>query len=122
MRRRALLLCLSTALAAGCQESPSPVGGNCSSLSADMCVYVEAADNPYVTQATCIAILGPSFTFFEGAACPVDLAVGRCTLVEPDGTFLLHYYAPGFTQGDAAADCASRGGAFQAPPAPVPVR
>jgi hypothetical protein len=122
MRRRALLLGLTTALAAGCQDSPSPVGGNCSSAAADMCVYVLAADNPYVTQATCIDILGSSFTFFEGLACPLDLAVGRCTLVEPDGAFLLHYYAPGFTQENATADCASRGGTFQPPPAPVPVR
>lgn len=122
MRRRALLLGLTTALAAGCQDSPSPVGGNCASLAADMCVYVEAVDNPYVTQATCIAILGPDFTFVEGTACPVDLSVGRCTLFEPDGTFLLHYYAPGFTEGDASADCATRNGSFQPAPAPAPVR
>ena len=122
MRRRAFLLGLTTALAAGCQETPSPVGGNCSSLAADMCVYVEAVDNPYVTQATCIAILGPSFTFFEGAPCPVDPSVGRCTLIEPDGTFLLVYYAPGFSPEAATADCASRGGAFQPPAAAAPVR
>lgn len=122
MRRRALLLCLSTALAAGCESAPSAVGGHCASASAGMCVYVEASAENYVAQATCIAILGTDFTFVEGAACPVDLSVGRCALFEPDGTFLLHYYASGFTQGDAAADCASRGGSFQAQPAPVPVR
>ncbi len=122
MRRRALLLAFTAALAAGCESSPSAVGGNCASAAAGMCVYVEATSNNFVTQATCIAILGPDFTFVEGAACPADLSVGRCTLLEPDGTFQVQYYEPGFTQGDAAADCASRGGTFQAQPAPVPVR
>jgi hypothetical protein len=122
MRRRALLLGLVTALATGCQDPATAAGGHCISEAAGMCVYIEATSDTIVAQATCIAILGPSFTFFEGAACPLDLSVGRCTLVEPDGTFLLHYYAPGFTEGAAATDCASRGGSFLPPPAPVPVR
>lgn len=123
MRRPALLLGLVAALATGCENpSPSAVGGNCTSAAADLCLYVEATSNPYVTQATCIAILGPAFVFFEGVPCPAELSVGGCDLVEPDATFLLRYYAPAFTPEAAAADCAGRGGAFHPPPAPVPVR
>ncbi len=106
-------LLLAAALPLGCGDDvPSAEGSSCIRDDAALCVDLVAVSSNIVAQATCLEVLGPASSFAAGSACSSDLGVGLCDVVEPDVRFSIQYSAPVFTEGDATADCASRGGTY----------
>ena len=116
MRRPTLLAAaLLSSVAAGCaSDAPTASGSSCLGDHGSCVDLVEMPSN-LVAQATCIDVLGGTFAFVAGAACPGTALVGSCDVTQAGARFTVQYYDPWFGAGTAASACTTLGGVFHAP-------
>ena len=114
MRARLPILAVLAALG-GCEPNPGSAAGGACSTGAGLCMNLVVVSDNLVAAATCLEVLGPSYSFQADTTCPTTDVVGICNRLDPGLAYALVYGSSAFTTATAAADCAARNGSFQPP-------